>query len=68
MLRLNRAYVLDNRHNVIVPKFRVLLCETTLYRLDLYPLSLRHARHDRHRTSVWLFAGKKLRTRCLLAA
>jgi hypothetical protein len=32
-----------NRRNVVVRKFRVLLGKTTLYRIDLCPLFLRHA-------------------------
>jgi hypothetical protein len=36
-------HALDNRRNVVVRKFRVLLGKTTLYRIDLRPLFLRHA-------------------------
>ena len=47
-------HMLDNRRNVIMRKFRVLLGKTTLYRIDLRPLFLRHARHHRQRTGFSL--------------
>jgi hypothetical protein len=49
-----RIHLLDNRRNVIVRKFRALLGETALYRIDLCPLFLRHARHPRQRTGFFL--------------
>lgn len=42
-----RIRALDYRRNMIVRKFCVLLGKTMLYRIDLCPLSLRHARHHR---------------------
>jgi hypothetical protein len=47
-------HMLDNRRNVIMRKFRVLLGKTTLYRIDMRPLFLRHARH--HRKKNWIIA------------
>jgi hypothetical protein len=46
--------VLDNRRNMVVRKVRVLLGKTALYRIDLCPLFLRHARHGRQRTGFSL--------------
>ncbi|MBV9321422.1 MAG: hypothetical protein JO106_16225 [Mycobacterium sp.] len=46
-------HLLDYRHNAIVRHFCILLGKTTLYRIDLCPLFLRHARHHRTRTGVW---------------
>jgi hypothetical protein len=48
-----------------VRKFRVLLDETTLYRIDLRPLFLRHARHHRQRTGFslgnnWILAPARV--------
>jgi hypothetical protein len=47
-------HVLDNRRNVVLRKFRVLLGKPTLYCIDLRPLFLRHARHRRQRTGFSL--------------
>ena len=47
-------HVLDNRRNVVVWTFRVLLGKTTLYRIDLRPLFLRHDRHHKQRTGFSL--------------
>jgi hypothetical protein len=43
-------HVLDYSRNVIVRKFRVLLGQTALYRIDLCPLFLRHAQYHKQRT------------------
>jgi hypothetical protein len=45
-----RIHVLDYSRNVIVRKFRVLLGQTALYRIDLCPLFLRHAQYHKQRT------------------
>ena len=58
-----RIHLLDYRRNVIVRKFRALLGETALYRIDLCPLFLRRVGHHRQRTEFslgrnWILARK----------
>ena len=53
-------HMLDNRRNVIMRKFRVLLGKTTLYRIDLRPLFLRHARHRILARDNWILARSTL--------
>ena len=57
-------HALDNRRNVVVGKFRVLEGKTTLYRIDLCPLFLRHpATIDKELDSRWEVTGFSLGNR-----